>query len=371
MTGRLQVTRHATVEEISGFADLAAAPRLYESRPWLRYCELTSGGRMTYLVARDDQGSPVGLTASRVVRPGEVMALYDLGSIFDGWRPADLYPNVVAAVSGSHYVDLVRPGRDSEAARTTLATALASTAAEQGCRAAGALYVDNLDTAARLGRALGGSPPFAIAAQTVLTGDWPDFEGYLASLKRSRRNKVRRERRDCLASGVRISACHGTAHLDERTAELQLALRRKYAVGGSVDSIMADYDNLRRTVDDRVLVFRAELDGELVGMSLALLDGECLHVRLVGFDYARSMDFLYFNVLFYAPIEWGTRHGIAAYRFGTSSYPAKLARGCTPELLYATVLWPDAERAECEKRSREHEDSLRAQLFPGQTEETS
>lgn len=371
LTDQVTVTRHGSIDDLAGADALFAGAPLYESPGWLRYCERLSGNRMTYLVARDANGVPLGLTATRTVRPGQVMALYDLGTLFDDWKPSALYPNVVAAVSGSHCVDRILPGADSAAIRAALGRELAATAAELDCQATAALYVDNLDSARQLSAAMNGSPPFVFAAQTVLTGQWPDFDGYLASLKRSRRNKVRRELRECRDSGIHISVHSGTSALDEDTARLQVALREKYSVGGSVGSVLADYENLRATVDDRVLVFRAERDGQLLGMSLALLDGDRLHVRLVGFDYAQELDFLYFNVLFYAPIEWGARNGITSYAFGTSSYPAKLARGCVPTPLYAAVRWPDPDRAACEERAHAHEEALVAELGIGHREENS
>ncbi|MFF0146634.1 peptidoglycan biosynthesis/recognition protein [Amycolatopsis sulphurea] len=367
----LTATRHSRIDDVAGTEELFAGAPLYESPGWLRYCERLSGGRMTYLVARDEHGSPVGLTATRIVRPGQVMALYDLGTLFDDWKPAALYPNVVSAVSGSHWVDRVLPGIDPAPVRAVLGKELAEVAAELGCPAAAALYVDEMDSARQLSAAMGGSPPFIFAAQTLLTGQWSSFDDYVASLKRSRRNKVRRELRECRENGIRISVHSGTKALGEDTARLQVALREKYAVGGSVESVLADYENLRATVEDRLLVFRAERDGRLLGMSIALLDGDRLHLRLVGFDYSQELDFLYFTVLFYAPIEWGSRNGMTSYAFGTSSYPAKLARGCLPAPLYAVVRWPDADRAACEERARAHEKALSAELGIGDGEGNS
>jgi hypothetical protein len=371
LTGNLTVTRHGSIDDVAAAEALFAGAPLYESPGWLRYCERLSGDRLAYLVARDGSGAPVGLTATRTVRPGEVMALYDLGTLFDGWKPSALYPNVVAAVSGSHFVNRVRHGVDPAPVRAALGRELVAAAAELECGPAAALYVDDLDSAQQLSTAMHGSPPFVFAAQTVLTGHWSDFDGYLAGLKRSRRNKVRRELRECQDSGIQISVHSGTDALDEDTARLQVALREKYSVGGSVESVLADYENLRAVVEDRVLVFRAERDGQPLGMSLALLDGDRLHLRLVGFDYSQELDFVYFNVLFYAPIAWGARNGITSYAFGTSSYPAKLARGCVPTPLYAVVRWPDADRAACEERARAHEETLVAELGIGPHEEKS
>jgi hypothetical protein len=369
LTDHLTVTRHGCVDDIVDADALFAGAPLYESAGWLRYCERLSGNRMTYLVARNAGGAPVGFTATRTVRPGQVMALYDLGTLFGDWRPPTLYPNVVAAVSGSHCVDRVRPGVAAGPVRAALGRELVAIAAESDCQAAAALYVADLDNARQLSAAMNGSPPFVFAAQTILTGQWSDFDGYLAGLKRSRRNKVRRELRECGDSGIRITVHEGTGVLDEHTARLQVALREKYSVGGSVESVLADYENLRATVDDHVLVFLAERDGKPLGLSLALLDGDRLHLRLVGFDYTQDLDFLYFNVLFYAPIEWGARNGITSYAFGTSSYPAKLARGCVPTPLYAVARWPASDRGACEERARAHEHALVEELGIGPREE--
>jgi predicted N-acyltransferase len=246
--------------------------------------------------------------------------------------------------------------------RAALASGLADLAAAEGCDTLGMLYLDRHEHAADVSRVWGAPAPLVFSAQTLLTGEWSDFDDYVATLKRSRRNKVRRELREYEASGIRTTIWHGTGKLDERTAKLQLAVREKYGVGGSIESITRDYDDLNRTVDDHVLVFLAEMDGEPVGMCLALLDGDRLHLRLVGFDYEKAGDFLYFNVLFYEPIRWGIANGITSYMFGTGSYSAKLARGCRPQPLYAVNRWPEFDRAECEKRVKEHAEALSAQL---------
>lgn len=350
------------MDDVEGFDELAPAPRLYESRQWFRYCERTADGEMRYLSARDDAGRPLGLSTARIVRSRHIMGLYDPGSVLGDWRPVDLYPSLVGAVSGAHSVLLTRSGDHEADVRAVLAEGFADLAAKEGCDAFGMLYLDRHEDAVDVSRAWNASAPLAFSAQTLLTGEWSDFDGYVATLKKSRRNKVRRERREYDASGIRTSIWHGTDKLDERTAKLQLAVRDKYGVGGSIESITRDYENLSLTVEDHVLVFLAEIDHEPVGMCLALLDGDRLHLRLVGFDYDKADDFLYFNILFYEPIRWGIAHGITSYMFGTGSYSAKLARGCRPKPLYAVNRWPESDHAECEKRASEHADTLNAQL---------
>jgi uncharacterized protein len=356
-------------------AALFTSGRLYDSPEWLRYCERSAAGNLRYLTLADRSGEMVGLAVLRIVPDRRVLAIYDLGSLIgypdpDGDGTAELFPNGVASVSGAHCLLLVPVDGDAAVRserRGRLARAVATLAEAEGCRAVGFLHVRDPATAGDIATALGpeAGRPFLLGAHTELAGGWPDFDGYLATLSASRRNKVRRERRQFLQSGLRIRVLHGTRELDATTARLQLAVRERYAAPGTVESILEDYEHLGGTVDDRIRVFLCERDGVAVGLSLALLDGGRLHLRLVGFDYAATgSDFVYFNVLFYEPIEWGIRNGITDYSFGSGGYTAKAARGCSLVPSYAVVRWPDALREQAWQRVAEREATLRAHLAP-------
>ncbi|GAA2356804.1 hypothetical protein Cme02nite_50220 [Catellatospora methionotrophica] len=346
---------------------LTADGRLYDSPGWLRYCESSAGGALRYLTLSDDTGRLIGLSSLRLVPDRRVLRLYDLSTLVGMEQsPEALFPNGVAAVSGAHCV-LLPAGhlgpQERARVRGRLARATADLAEQESCRAVGFLYLDDLQAAQDVADALQAGPPFLAAAQTVLVRDWSDFDGYLATLHKGRRTNIRRERRQFAESGLRVRVLHGTAGLDERTARLQLAVRRRYSAPGSVESILADYGHLGRTVDDQVRVFLCERDGVPVGLSLALLDGDRLHLRLVGFDYeATGADFAYFNMLFYEPIQWGIDNGVAEFSFGSGSYPAKLARGCRPVPTYGVVRWPDELREQAQRRVAERADALRAEL---------
>ncbi len=351
LTARLY-RRAADLPDLSA---LLTGSLLYEKPDWLGYCEASAGGRMRHVTLEDARGKAVALATYRIVPDDDVLSLYDLSALLpppdgDGGAPAGrpaLFPNAVGAVSGAHCVLLTDPGADPvtrSALRRQLVREVTGHAAGEGCAAVGFLYLRDRAAAQDVADALGGTgtSPFPVAAQMELAGGWPDFEGYLATLPSPRRNKIRRERKQFLEAGIVTRAVHGTGGLDEDTARLQLALRRRYGAGGSTASILADYDHFQATVEDRVLVFRCEREGRLLGLSLALLDGDHLHVRLAGFDYeALASDFAYFNAVYYEPIRWGIEHGIARYSFGTGTYGAKLARGCVPQLLWGVVRWPE------------------------------
>ncbi|MGE7434529.1 GNAT family N-acetyltransferase [Kitasatospora sp. NPDC001175] len=355
-------------------AALTGTGALYDSPDWLRYCEQSAAGGTRHLTLTDERGRLVGLTSLRIVPDQNVLGLYNLASLIGAQEPTEelarrgLFPNGVAAVSGAHCV-LLTAGDGGPAERSgrrrLLVRAAAGLAEDEGCRTVGFLYLTDADAVRDVSAVLGAAagPPFLAAAHTELTTDWPDFDGYLGTLHRSRRNKVRRERREFLGSGLTVRVLHGTDELDETTARLQLAVRKRYSAPGSVESVLADYDHLGRTVGDRVRVFLCERDGKPVGLSLALLDGDRLHLRLVGFDYdATGSDFAYFNLLFYEPIRWGLEHGIRTYSFGTGSYPAKIARGASPVPAYGVVRWPAELREAAAQALAEREAALRERL---------
>jgi predicted N-acyltransferase len=365
---------HRSVDELPRAAlELAATGTLYDSPGWLRYCEVAADGLLRHITLESGPGRVVGLATVRIVRDDRVMSLYNLRALLDGPPPdevpdtAPLFPSAVAAVSGAHCVLLTDPAADGplrSAQRGALARAVVELANEENCAATGFLYLGQ-EAAADVSDALGpgAAAPFLVAAQTELAGGWPDFEHYLATLRSSRRNKIRRERKQFAEAGVRTRVLHGTGGLNEDTARLQLALRRRYGAAGSIESILRDYTHLRATVDDRVRVFLCERQGRPIGMSLALVDGDRLHVRLAGFDYAAlDADFAYFNAVYYEPILWGIDHGITRYSFGTGTYAAKLARGCVPVPLYGVVRWPAPLQEPATARLAAREEALRTQL---------
>lgn len=342
---------------------------LYETPAWLAYCEASAGGLLRHVTLEDESGRTVALASCRIVPDDNVMSLYDLSSFLpDVSGTEELFPNGVAAVSGAHCVLLTDPEADAatrSAQRRALARAVADLAADEGCTTVGFLYLRDHDSVQDVAAALGEecSAPFLAAAHMELMGGWTDFEGYLSTLRSSRRNKIRRERRQFAEAGITTRVLHGTSVLGEATARLQIELRRRYGAGGSMDSVLADYAHLRANVEDHVRVFLCEREGRPVGLSLALTDGDRLHVRLAGFDYdTLGSDFAYFNAVYYEPILWGIEHGVSRYSFGTGTYAAKLARGCTPALTWGVVRWPAPLRQAAVAATRARQNALCADL---------
>lgn len=363
-----------TIDDLVPAEIIALAPqaRLYDSVPWLQYCERAPRTRMRYVGLRDHAGDLVGLAAMRLVPDNGAMSLYNLGSLVAGDAtdsPLDVFPNLLGAVSGTHCVLLCGDvgGEAEDRILRALVLAVARVAERHECRTFGFLYLTDYERAASMADVLDSGAPFLADANTELRGGWPNFEGYLGTLSSSSRTKRRRERRRFLESGLTMTTLEGVAELGEVTAGLQMQLRDKYDVGGSVAQILQDYRALGSCVDDRVRVFLCKRDGVPIGMSLALVDGDRLHVRLSGFDYEQTgRDFVYFNTTFYEPIEWGIAHGITSYCFGTGTYRAKVERGCSLVPVFGVVSWPQDLVARAETRLDTRARAMRAELeMPG------
>lgn len=243
--------------------------------------------------------------------------------------------------------------------------AVTAVADKSGYDTIGFLYLEDFADANAIATAIGADAPFLADFNTELFCEADDFEGYLESLRPKWRSKRRRERRRFLDSGLKMTVEHGTDRLDERTAALQLQLREKYGVGGSIGQILADYASLRATVEDDIYVFLCSRDGIPIGMSLCLLDGDRLHVRLSGFDYSMlGPDFVYFNTTFYEPIAWGLANGISAFTFGTGTYSAKVERGCRLVPSYGAVRWPEATAVDAREALSTRDRRLREAVDP-------
>ncbi|OLT75152.1 hypothetical protein AWB96_15600 [Mycobacteroides chelonae] len=338
---------------------------LYVSARWLRYCERAPGSSMMYVGLEDRRGRLQGLCALRRVADPRTMDLYNIGSLIieePEQAPFGVFPNLVAAVSGAHCVLLLPPveRHDRDVLLQRLVEAIAEVARSEGYLTIGFLYLQDRADADVVAAALGSERPFLVDLNTELVCDADDFEGYLMSLPSKSRAKRRRERRRFLDSGLQVSVEHGTARLDERTAALQLQLREKYGVSGSIEQILADYASLRATVEDDIRVFLCSRDGKPIGLTMCLLDGERMHVRLSGFEYsALGSDFVYFNTTFYEPISWGLAHGIRTFVFGTGTYSAKAERGCRLLPSYGVVRWPSGLELQAQSALSERDGRLR------------
>jgi len=181
---------------------------------------------------------------------------------------------------------------------------------------------------------------------------WSSFEGYLNSLKSMNRHSVRREIRKCAENGVTIKESD-FKDLSEKMSGLVSNLLSKYG-SNSNDNIFDSryFDSLNQYGKNKTKVFVAEKNGEVVGFSLSLHQGNTLDVFMCGFNYQiqTSTDFTYFYLCYYAPIQWGIEHGIKKLYYRRKSDRAKLYRGCKKERTFAFVKCHDPVLGFCLKK---------------------
>jgi predicted N-acyltransferase len=293
--------------------------------------------------ARAGPGTLVGVTALRMTSDAASAASnYDVVALVGSRVPRELcYPQLFGAVSGTACLLWADDGRGPDGA-AAIRHALIRRAAALAEDTSAVLTFANLPdrrAAVDVARALGSADHGLIGADSVLDVTWVDFAGYLTGTVRPTRRRLERER--YLASGLRTMIRSGGAALDARIAWLQAQNEAKYGAARPVAAVLADYDDLARTVGDRVLVFVAERAGLPVSASVCLRDGETLHIRSGGSDYAKlGNDYAYFNLTFYEPVLWGLEHGIRRFRIGGGAYRSKSARGCRVEPRYGAIRWP-------------------------------
>ena len=140
---------------------------------------------------------------------------------------------------------------------------------------------------------------------------WSNFEDYLKSLKHKTRSNIRREIKKCAENGVTIEE-REFGDLSAKLSELISNLSSKYAKNATnfFDSIF--FSKLSEYAKDKTKVFIAKKNNEIVGFSLSLLQADILDVFMCGFKYdAQTItDFTYFNLCYYAPIQWAIEEDI-------------------------------------------------------------
>jgi hypothetical protein len=180
-----------------------------------------------------------------------------------------------------------------------------------------------------------------VAADCYLPVRWTSFDGYLGSFRSRRRWAIRRELTAAADAGVSIDL-HGPEVLGPELAELELQWRHKYGRQATLEQTLCDYQALREHIGPALHVFVARQAGRAIGFITFLEDAGVWWARFPGFDYSAEQQlYLYFNLLFYRPIQVAMDRRITAISYSISAYATKCSRGCSPRHLLAYVRLPD------------------------------
>jgi predicted N-acyltransferase len=203
-------------------------------------------------------------------------------------------------------------------------------AGRAGLRSMSFLYVSRQDRnlAAALRRR--GYRSFPTGRYAWLDVPAEGFPGYLDSLPADRRRKVERERQRCADAGVTVRQRRPDADLLPRLAGLEMHLMRKYGTPWSAEASLRTLTATAGRFGDRARVFVTEVAGELAGFALFVEHRGHWYGRQTGYDYDVQGDLpLYFETVFYRPLQDAAAHGIRRIHFGLGSEEAKSFRNCT------------------------------------------
>lgn len=322
--------------------DGLAGPHVYSSSRWLRFCGGDQRG-----VAGGLHGGP----ADRPVFAAPVTRVLEPGHAFYAWadilaaRGLPAPPPFGIMVGGrrgyrTHLLpgsaDRVTAAAEALDAVRSLAGSGSGSGSSSGSgsgsgdgSAAVAMFVDDTDVAAF--RAAGvEAPPVLLNLDASLELPPGGWDGYLASLSRSRRHGVRRDARRFAESGLRVvrrpaSECAADA------GRLMAATEARYGHFADTAGLTRAFAEQAAAMGDAAEVVLALDEREVAtGFCLYYRWDDTLYVRAVGFDYEASRHAgEYFELMYRQPILSAYQHGCRSVHFGIGSADAKARRGAT------------------------------------------
>ena len=345
-------------------------PSAYLSYDWLRARSRVIRGRPRFIVVSGADGAPLVSIPSYLVdsasHPGydpvRVLQVDDLTDadvapeaggprILSEFRASLLqvgYPALVVSAPGRSGGISYRPGLDRgarEAAALAAVDAIERQAATDSASMICWLYFGEGDDD-DLDRLLSsrGYLRCVVGAECYLPVTWSSFDGYVDSFSTRRRRTIRHEMAALAAAGARVDL-HGAEVLGPELASLELQWRGKYARGADHAGTLADYAELQRHFGDGLRVFVASREGRALGFTVFLERDRTWYSRFGGFDYSAGKLYLYFNLLFYHPLQAALDRDITCIRHSIGAYETKRSRGCMLRNVLAYVRWPNASTA--------------------------
>jgi predicted N-acyltransferase len=179
-----------------------------------------------------------------------------------------------------------------------------------------------------------------VDAECYLPIPWERFDDYLSSFRAEYRGMIRHEMAVFDDAGVEVEL-HDAKALGVELAALERQWRVKYGRTPPLEEILADYEELRSYLASSLRVFVARLGGRPIGFTVFLQDGDTWYARFGGFDYSAGNLFLYFNLLFYRPIQTLVECGARCVHYAQKSHEAKRSRGCLLRNVLAYVRLPE------------------------------
>ncbi len=141
---------------------------------------------------------------------------------------------------------------------------------------------------------------------------YSSFDDYLASFKSSRRTKLKRERREIGASGIRFEMARGIDAPDAYYQDMHLLYRRTWMkhMGPAVKPFLNEsfFKLLAENYRHRTSFTVATLNGKRIAMALFYTKSDTIYGRYWG--CFREVPFLHFATCYYFPIEYAIANRI-------------------------------------------------------------
>jgi len=159
------------------------------------------------------------------------------------------------------------------------------------------------------------------------------FEDFLGALSSRKRKAIRKERREAVGAGLTIHRLTGAAiearHWDAFFRFYMSTSDRKW---GQAYLTRAFFDELGRTMPERVMLVMVEDAGRLVAGALNLIGSDTLYGRNWG--CLGHYPFLHFEACYYQAIEFAIERGLQRVEAGAQG-EHKLQRGYLPAATYS------------------------------------
>ena len=339
--------------------DWPADPRstVFLTAEWTRSVEGALAREQAYVLGRDGDGGSVGTMGVYVVGPDTgryfnpaALLTFHLGNpelvehlrpdergeaaeLAATLRPEDLAPAAVATAPFAFVHSLSSTGGRAVAER--LVAELEEIGREAGAASLAVLYVEEDEHELRDVLRRAGFAEALVAANAVLPIEWDSFDGYLGSLSRSRRAKVKREVKRFRESGIEVA--HGSIleNLD-RLAHLQALLQEKHGAGYDLERERGAFLSVTTHIHPYARLLVARRDGDLVGFILYFEKEGLVHPKMGARDLSRvtEADALHFYLGYYAIVEQAIAGGAREIQYGLDAYGTKVFRGCVLRDLY-------------------------------------
>ncbi|MEU5218609.1 GNAT family N-acetyltransferase [Streptomyces sp. NPDC020807] len=349
----LDVHRFASLAEVPEdvWAALSEADSLYVSRPWSE--ALTRSNPALPVAFRAVAGPDGGWLA------GAPVHLFDAAPPSPTYSPWSLHPGLVEdadavralphALVGTRNGQgnglLWAPGTAGTELRAAAVTALAAAIrADLPDHAVVWTYTPPA-LAHRLAEALPGARVLLADTTAELRVPEGEAEGFLTSVRASRRRRLRADLAAIDAAGGPVEPELDPAAVAGLSEELAPLLGQVMARHGHTPDVpaLARYLRACAAPDLRPAAFVVREEGRAVAFSLCVSHGDEMSVRVCGLDHAAveargAMD--YAQVSVHGPVALAARTGVRRIDLGVGTLDAKLMRGAHPRALATVVSLP-------------------------------